>query len=122
MVLAVANRKGIRVIIPFIDNWKWWGGIGAAAAFRDKNAKDFWTDPQLYEASKKIVSSAINRTNTVTGVKYRDDKAVLAWETGNELVCPHEWTARAVAFIKSLDQNHLVLDGYHTTNLRDESI
>ncbi len=122
IVLAVANRKGILVIIPFIDNWKWWGGIGAAAAFRDKNAKDFWTDPDLFEDYKSIVNFVVNRTNTVTGVKYRDDKAVLAWETGNELVCPHEWTAKAVAYIKSLDENHLVLDGYHNTVLRDESI
>ncbi|MBN2314221.1 MAG: hypothetical protein JXM79_09845 [Sedimentisphaerales bacterium] len=122
MVLAVANRKGLRVIFPFIDNWKWWGGIGAAAAFRGKNAKDFWTDPELFEDYKRIVNFVINRTNSVTGVTYRDDKAILAWETGNELVCPHEWTAKAAAYIKSLDGNHLVLDGYHTTNLRDESI
>jgi mannan endo-1,4-beta-mannosidase len=122
MVLAVANRKGIRVIIPFIDNWKWWGGIGAAAAFRGKNAKDFWTDPELFEDYKSIVSFVINRTNTVTGVKYCDDKAVLAWETGNELVCPYEWTAKAAAFIKNLDKNHLVIDGYHSTILREESI
>jgi mannan endo-1,4-beta-mannosidase len=122
MVLAVANRKGIRIIFPFIDNWKWWGGIQAIAAFRGKEAKDFWTDPQLFEDYEKIVEAVVNRTNTVTGVKYRDDKAILAWETGNELVCPHEWTAKAAAFIKSLDRNHLVIDGYHTTNLRDESI
>jgi mannan endo-1,4-beta-mannosidase len=122
MVLAVANRKGIRIIFPFIDNWKWWGGIGAAAAFRNKEAKDFWTDPELFEDYKQIVAYVINRTNSVTGVKYRDDKAILAWETGNELVCPHEWTANAAAYIKSLDQNHLVIDGYHTTNLRNESI
>ena len=122
MVLAVANRKGIRVIIPFIDNWKWWGGIGAAAAFRNKKPQDFWTDPQLFEDYKKIISYVLNRTNSVTGVKYRDDKAVLAWETGNELVCPHEWTTKAAAYMKSLDNNHLVLDGFHTANLRDESI
>lgn len=122
MVLAVANRKGIRVIIPFIDNWKWWGGIGAAAAFRNKKLQDFWTDPELFEDYKKIVSFVINRTNSVTGVKYRDDKAILAWETGNELVCPHEWTTKAAAYMKALDNNHLVLDGFHTTNLRDESI
>ena len=122
MVLAVANRKGIRVIIPFIDNWKWWGGIGAAAAFRNKKLQAFWTDPELFDDYKKIVSFVINRTNSVTGVKYRDDKAILAWETGNELVCPHEWTTKAAAYMKALDNNHLVLDGFHTTNLRDESI
>ncbi|MHC4206137.1 MAG: cellulase family glycosylhydrolase, partial [Planctomycetota bacterium] len=122
MVLAVANRKGIRVIIPFIDNWKWWGGIGAAAAFRNKKSEEFWTDPVLFEDYKKILSFVINRTNSVTGVKYLDDRAVLAWETGNELVCPHEWTTKAAAYIRSLDDNHLVIDGFHTTNLRDESI
>jgi hypothetical protein len=122
MVLAVANRKGIRIIFPFIDNWKWWGGIGACAAFRGKEPNDFWTDPVLFEDYKKIVSLVINRTNTVTGVKYRDDKAILGWETGNELLCPHKWTARAAEFIKSLDKNHLVIDGFHTMTLRDQSI
>ena len=122
MVLAVANRKKIRIIFPFIDNWKWWGGIEAAAAFRGKKAKDFWTDPELFEDYKGIVRYVINRTNSVTGVQYRDDKAILAWETGNELVCPHEWTTKAAAYIKNIDRNHLVLDGYHTTILRNESI
>jgi hypothetical protein len=122
MVLAVANRKGIRVIFPFIDNWKWWGGIEACAAFRGLKKDDFWTDPNLFEDYKKIVSFVINRTNSVTGVKYRDDKAVLAWETGNELTCPPQWTAKAAAFIKTLDKNHLVIDGFHNTAFRDESL
>jgi len=122
MVLAVANRKGIRVIFPFIDNWKWWGGIEACAAFRGLKKDDFWTDPNLFEDYKKIVSFVINRTNSVTGVKYRDDKAVLAWETGNELTCPPQWTAKAAAFIKTLDKNHLVIDGFHNTSFRNESL
>jgi hypothetical protein len=122
MVLAVANRKGIRIIFPFIDNWKWWGGIGACAAFRGKEPNDFWTDPLLFEDYKKIVSFVINRTNTITGVQYRDDKAILAWETGNELLCPPEWTAKAAAYIKSIDKNHLVIDGFHTMTLREQSI
>jgi len=121
-ILAVANQKGIRVIIPFIDNWKWWGGIKACAEFRGKGAGDFWTDEQLFEDYKQIVSFVINRTNTITGVKYKDDKAILAWETGNELACPVEWTAKAAAFIKSIDQNHLVIDGYHTETLRAQSL
>ncbi len=29
MVLAIANKKGIRVIFPFIDNASWWGGVEA---------------------------------------------------------------------------------------------
>ena len=122
MVLAVANRKGIRVIFPFIDNWRWWGGIEVCTQYRNKEKDDFWTDPLLFEDYKSIVSYVINRTNSVTGVKYRDDKAILAWETGNELVCPAEWTAKAAAYIKSIDKNHLVIDGFHNNNFRDESL
>lgn len=121
-VLAIANQKGIRIIIPFIDNWKWWGGIPALSAFRGKTMSDFWTDDQLFEDYKQIVSDVINRTNSITGIKYKDDKAILAWETGNELESPAEWTAKAAAYIKSIDGNHLVIDGFHTTELRDSSL
>lgn len=122
MTLAIANRKGIRIIFPFIDNARWWGGIEACAAFRGKQREDFWTAPELFEDYKAIVNSVVNRTNSITGVKYRDDKAILAWETGNELICPPEWTVKAAAYIKSIDQNHLVMDGYHLTPVRDLSL
>lgn len=121
-VLAIANQKGIRVIIPFIDNWKWWGGIPAVAAFRNKQPADFWTNEQLFEDYKEIVRFVINRTNTITGIPYREDKAIFAWETGNELESPDVWTAKAAAFIKSLDSNHLLIDGFHTPVLKDGSL
>ena len=47
----------------------------------------------------------------MTGVPYRDDKAILAWETGNELASPDLWIKQAAATIKGFDQNHLVIDG-----------
>jgi mannan endo-1,4-beta-mannosidase len=122
MTLAIANQKGIRIIFPFIDNASWWGGIGACAAFRGKTRADFWTDPDLFEDYKALVNSVVNRTNSITGVKYKDDKAILAWETGNELICPPEWTIKAAAYIKSIDQNHLVMDGYHLIPVRDLSL
>jgi endo-1,4-beta-mannosidase len=109
--LAAANRHHVRLIIPFVDNWVWWGGIRELAGFRGKSQREFWTDPQVFEDYKAIVSFVVNRVNTVTGVRYRDDKAILAWETGNELGATDEWTGRAAATIKSLDSNHLVLDG-----------
>lgn len=122
IVLDVANKKGIRVIIPIIDNWKWWGGIPALVEYRKKNFDDFWTDEQLFNDYKDIVNYLVNRKNTITGIQYKDDKAILAWETGNELTCPAKWTAKAVAYIKSIDNNHLVMDGYHSNYFREESL
>lgn len=109
--LAAANRYGVRLIIPLVDQWSWWGGIEQYAAFRGKEAEEFWTDAQLREDFLLTVEHLLTRTNTVTGQRYIDDKAILAWETGNELDAPTEWTAVVAAAIKDLDPNHLVMDG-----------
>jgi hypothetical protein len=47
---------------------------------------------------------------------YKDDKAVLAWETGNEIYCPYSWTKEIAAYLKSIDANHLVWDGLYLGN------
>ena len=67
----------------------------------------------------------LTRTNTVTGVDYRDDKAILCWETGNELAAPHAWTHEIAAHIKELDPNHLLMDGYYAIDpipVREEAV
>ena len=84
-MIAAAHRHRVRLILPFIDQWSWWGGTAELAGFRGKKPEEFWTDPQVIEDFKGIVTFVLNRVNTVTGVRYRDDKAILAWETGNEL-------------------------------------
>jgi len=113
MVMKVANETGVRVIIPFVDQWSWFGGIAEYAAFRGKRASAFWTDPQLIDDFKLTIDYLLSRTNVYTGIKYRDDKALLAWETGNELLNPYSWSKEIAAHIKKLDSNHLVLDGFH---------
>jgi len=121
-VMAIANEVGVRVIIPFVDNWPWMGGRAEYAAFRGKKPDDFWSDPQIKEDFKQTISYIINRKNTITGTTYRDDKAILAWETGNELYSPDAWVAEIAAWIKSQDRNHLVLDGVAPNRLRDETL
>lgn len=115
-VLEIANRVGVRVIIPFVDNWKWWGGIEQYAEYRSKPAAEFWTDAGIVADFKRTVDHLINRRNTYTGTLYKDDKAILAWETGNEIYSPYSWTREMVAYIKSLDTNHLVWDGFYIGN------
>ncbi|HSB28181.1 MAG TPA: cellulase family glycosylhydrolase, partial [Pyrinomonadaceae bacterium] len=112
-VLEVANRVGVRVIIPMVDNWKWWGGIEQYAEYRGKTGNEFWTDPDLISDFKQTLNFIINRRNTYTGTLYKDDKAILAWETGNEILPPYAWTKEISAYIKSLDPNHLVWDGFY---------
>ena len=122
LVMQVANEKGVRVIIPFVDNWSWWGGIAEYAGFRGRPKEEFWTDPQVMADFEATIRFLLNRRNTLTGVRYADDKAVLCWETGNELQSPPAWTRTIAAYVKRLDRQHLVMDGYHTTELRPESL
>ncbi|MFZ0829444.1 MAG: cellulase family glycosylhydrolase [Verrucomicrobiia bacterium] len=119
LVLQVANEQGVRLIIPLVNNWIWMGGRGEYAGFRGKTKDDFWTDPQLIADFEETIRFVITRTNTLTGVRYGDDKAILCWETGNEVKCPVSWTREIAAYIKSLDHNHLVMDGFDS-RLRPE--
>ncbi len=121
-VMQVADEAGVRVIIPLVDNWWWWGGPAEYAAFRGKSKDEFWTDPQLISDFKETIEFIVNRKNTYTGELYKNDKALLGWETGNELVCPFKWTAEIAKYIKSLDKNHLVIEGTHQQNLTQEAL
>ena len=121
-ILAAANRTGVRVVIPFVDNWAWQGGRAEYARWRGKTKDDFWTDPQLIADFEQTIHFILTRTNTVTGVRYCDDKSVLCWETGNEIVSPPAWTKEIAHYIKSLDTNHLVMDGFNASTLRAESL
>jgi len=121
-ILQIANEVGVRVIIPFMDNWHWWGGPKEYAGFRGKERDEFWTDPELINDFKKTVEFTINRVNTFTGVPYKEDKAIMCWETGNELLAPFGWTKEIAAFIKNLDKNHLLMEGTIVPDLTEEAI
>ncbi len=124
LMLKISHEVGVRLIVPFVDQWSWFGGIAEYAAFRGKSADAFWTDPQLIEDFKQTVSFLVNRTNTLTGIRYKDDKAILAWETGNELLNPVSWSREIARYLKEIDPNHLVLDGFHAGDrgLKEEAI
>ena len=112
LVLQAANEQHIRLIIPLVNNWTWQGGRGEYAGFRGKSKDDFWTDPQLIADFEDPIRFVLTRTNTLTGVRYGDDKAILCWETGNELSSPASLDGKSPPSSKALITNHLVMDGF----------
>ncbi|MBO6195953.1 MAG: CIA30 family protein [Butyrivibrio sp.] len=132
-VLAKANQYGIRVIVPFVDHWHWIGGMDgyvwlagesdgkapSQSGFQDW-AWRFYSSEKCMDLFKQMITHLLNRTNSVTGIMYKDDPAILCWETGNEIGNRSQverdeelsaWTNEVVAHVKSIDSNHLVLDG-----------
>lgn len=114
-LLALANRYGVRVIFDFTaEAGDYLGGIGTYAAYRGKKREAFYTDPQLREDYRATLRFVLDRVNTVTGIPYREDKAILAWQFGNEMhSAPDAWLSEMAAYIKQLDPNHLVADTRH---------
>jgi hypothetical protein len=114
-LLALANKYGVRVILPLTaESGDYLGGISTYASYRGKKRLEFYTDPQVRDDYKATVRHVLTRVNTITGVRYSDDKAILAWQYGNEMdSAPDAWLAEMAAYMKSLDKNHLVSDTRH---------
>lgn len=122
LAIEIAGQKGIRLIIPLVDNWKWQGGRTEYAAFRGKQPDDFWTDEQVIADFEQTIRYVLTRVNTRTGVAYRDDPTILGWETGNELDAPPAWTRRIARLIKELAPRQLVIDGRSLHGVPAESV
>jgi len=112
-MIALCGRHHLRLIIPFLDEWDWFGGIGEFSRLHGKNKSDFYSDPRIQEDFRALVRMLLTRVNTVTGVAYRDDPAIMAWESGNELAAdPEEWVCGLAAYVKELAPHQLFLDGH----------
>jgi len=114
-MLALANQYKVRVIFALTaGSGDYLGGIGQYAEHRGKKREEFFTDPQVKEDYKATVRFVLSRVNSVTGIRYKEDKAVLAWQFGNEMhTAPAAWLSEMAAYIKSLDANHLVAETVH---------
>ncbi|KAJ3146873.1 hypothetical protein HK101_002268 [Irineochytrium annulatum] len=115
--IALAGKHDVRLIIPFIDNWAYWGGAKEFASYWAAPSSAFYTDVRIRDGFKSVLQYILARNNTVNGITYANDPTILGWETGNELQLanlgrlPAEWTSDIAKTLKALDPNHLVIDG-----------
>jgi mannan endo-1,4-beta-mannosidase len=122
VVLSKASELGIKIIIPFVDNWAHWGGVAEYAGFRGKPREAFFSDHEIIGDFEKTLEKVILRTNTVNGKLYRDDPTIYAWETGNELGSPDRWVSQIAQFIKKLDPKHALIDGTYGPLVREHAL
>lgn len=109
-----AGERGLRLIIPFVCNWSYYhGGRSTFTAWRGLDDPDlFYSDQEVIGDFKGYIDYILNRKNTYTGLAYKDDPTILAWELGNELNgSSAEWVEEIAYFIKLVDPNHLVAHG-----------
>lgn len=127
-LVASAGKHGIRLIIALANNWADYGGAPQWAAwFGYKDKDDFFDKPEVQKAFRDYVKMLTNRVNTVTGVAYKDDPTIFAWDLMNEPQYKRDesgkflakWVADTSAFLKKeCGVRQLVttgLEGHHAS-------
>lgn len=126
--VARAGALGLKLVIPFTGNWGDFGGedqyvTWAGGAHHD----DFYSNATIKGWYKAWISHLLNHVNSITGVAYKNDPAIMTWELANEPRCVGSgtypasqdcttatitsWASEMSAYIKSLDTKHLVSSG-----------
>ena len=114
-----AKQLGLKLIIPFVNNWDDFGGMNWYVAQTGGGShEDFYTRAACKAAYKNYIACFLARTNQYTGLRYTDEPAVFSWELANEprsidATCATltNWVGEMSAYIKNLDTNHLVCVG-----------
>jgi mannan endo-1,4-beta-mannosidase len=120
-VVWKAGQVGIRLIVPFVNNWDDMGGMNQYVQWSSTSSShdDFYTDSWCRNAYKDYIFHFLNRVNSITGIAYKNDPTFMIWELGNEPRCGSDksgtklqaWIDEMSSHIKSIDSNHMVSTG-----------
>ncbi len=99
-VVDAARGAGVRLILTLANNWNNYGGAEAvvrmAGQGEDKDA--FWSNPAVIELQRSHIAAMAGRKNQTSGVYYRDDPTIFAWELCNE-ARQSRWFARSKTLV-----------------------
>lgn len=141
-VIALAHEYDVRLIIPFIASQSFGGirGVDEFSTLSGKPKGSFWTDESVKADYRHFLDFILNRKNTVNGILYKNDPAILCWELGNEFgsyagdrkldyavwtPIINSWSLEMAAYIKQVDPNHLIMEaggGNRTAFINDPNI
>lgn len=137
LMLTEMGKREMKAVVFLSNNWEWSGGFQQYLIWNDKVPADqktrkltwdeqrdtvakFYGCTACKESYSKQVNLILNRINKISGVKYTDEPAIMAWELANE---PRpmrafanadykKWISDVAAMIKAKDRNHLVCIGH----------
>ncbi|MBA0741448.1 hypothetical protein Gogos_014601 [Gossypium gossypioides] len=136
-VVAEANKYGIHLILSLANNFKDFGGKDKYVQWAKQRGRnlskedDFFTDSVVKKYYKNHIKAVLTRINTITGVAYKDDPIIFAWELMNEPRCPSDpsganlqnWVKEMAAHVKSIDNHHLLeigLEGFYGESMPEK--
>ncbi|PUZ55489.1 hypothetical protein GQ55_5G215800 [Panicum hallii var. hallii] len=129
-VLSEARKHGIKMILSLVNSYDSFGGRKQYVQWAREQGQsigsddEFFTNPVVKGFYKNHIKTVLTRVNTITGVAYKDDPTIMAWELMNEPRCQSDlsgrtlqsWIAEMAAHVKSIDGAHLLeagLEGFY---------
>jgi len=135
-LLDEMRKRQMYAVMCLNNFWPWSGGMAqyvnwydiAEIPYPPPAENGSWTKYQLYtakfyknsnakEAFEKYIKKIVGRKNSYSGIAYKEDSAIMAWQLANEprgIISKkafNKWIDRTARLIKSLDNNHLVTVG-----------
>ncbi|MBD0404234.1 cellulase family glycosylhydrolase [Flammeovirga sp. EKP202] len=130
-LLTEMKKREMKAVMVLNNFWTWSGGMPQYLQWAGKGevpypqiskewekftdfTTQFYTNEeanQMFEAHLKVL---IGRTNSISGVPYKEDPTIMSWQLSNEprgykkVNEYRQWISRTAKYIKALDTNHLV--------------
>jgi mannan endo-1,4-beta-mannosidase len=124
--IKAAHERGIRLIITLAGdcaNCELSGPGQYLLWHGQRDFNKFFTDPAIVAEFEAHVGAMVNHKNSLTGVPYKDDPTIMAWENCNvcgifpimmggakDLSPFIPWIDTIGNYIKSIDKKHLYID------------
>ena len=128
--MSEVGKRNMKAVMVLNNYWQWSGGMGQYVSWSEGTPIPYPGDygtfmsyvARFYDCDecqtwyRAHIKMIIDHTNPYTGLKYRDDPTVFAWELANEpRRYPYAWIDNTAAYIKALDPNHMVTTGSEGT-------
>ena len=136
-LLAEMQKRDMKAVMCLNNFWPWSGGMGQYLVWAGaadsipyppphpngdwykyaQFAAKFYSNDKAMDLFNKHLETVINRKNSISNIDYKNDPTIMAWELANEprgvdnIPAFSKWVDATAAFIKKLDQNHLVTTG-----------
>ncbi|MCO6480798.1 MAG: cellulase family glycosylhydrolase [Phaeodactylibacter sp.] len=135
-LLAEMGKRDMAAVVCLSNFWPWSGGFAQYVSWAEgsdipypppaegggwlpymRYSARFYKDKTAMAAYFAHLEKVIGRVNSYTGIAYKEDPTIMAWQLANEprgmfSSCKYrQWIRRSARFIKQLDPHHLVCIG-----------
>ncbi|KAJ0086285.1 hypothetical protein Patl1_09179 [Pistacia atlantica] len=101
-VISEAQKYGIKLVLSLVNNYDELGGKKQYVNWARSQGQsvssddDFFTNSVVKQYYKNHIKTVLTRRNTVTGVAYKDEPTIMAWELMNEPRCKTDPSGKTI--------------------------